>query len=259
MATSIFTAPRPNTATASSASSTHTTSSSGQASSAMDYFTTSRSRIPSSSGTPSGLVAHHSPGHPALRACRRHRATPAPSGISVEYRPNQHLREIHRRTSGHQQDADLPPRRMNRNSGQIPDSQARNIRVNMSRQGRPARRSGIAWHPTLRHGRHGGGGDDGTAREFGHVKLLIIVLNWHGLSPSEPTPSSGFDLGHAHCSFHGRERGRGQKLVADALHDLAVLLALGSSRQPLGIGDERAPALLALSHAIPCEHVGELL
>src|SRR5208282_1046776 len=69
------------------------------------------------------LVAHHSPGHPALRACRRHRATPAPSGISVEYRPNQHLREIHRRTSGHQQDADLPPRRMNRNSEQIPDSQ----------------------------------------------------------------------------------------------------------------------------------------
>src|SRR5208337_5105834 len=60
---------------------------------------------------------------PALRACRRHRATPAPSGISVEYRPNQHLREIHRRTSRHQQDADLPPRRMNRISEQIPDSQ----------------------------------------------------------------------------------------------------------------------------------------
>src|SRR5208283_160070 len=73
------------------------------------------------------LVAHNSPGHPALRACRRHRATPAPSGISVEYRPNQHLREIHRRTSGHQQDADLPPRRMNQNSGQIPDSQAKRL------------------------------------------------------------------------------------------------------------------------------------
>ena len=58
------------------------------------------------------LAANHSPRHPALRARRRHRATPEPPRISLGYPPELHLREIRHRTTGHQQNAGLPPRRM---------------------------------------------------------------------------------------------------------------------------------------------------
>ena len=50
--------------------------------------------------------------HPALRARRRHRATPEPPRISLEYPPKLHLHEIRHRTTGHQQNAGLPPRRL---------------------------------------------------------------------------------------------------------------------------------------------------
>ncbi len=70
------------------------------------------------------LAANHSTRHPALRARRRHRATPQPARISREYRPKQHLREIPHRATGPAQNAGLPPRRLSRNSGQTPDSQA---------------------------------------------------------------------------------------------------------------------------------------
>ena len=42
----------------------------------------------------SWIAVNHSPRHPALRARRRHRATPEPPRISLEYPPNLHLREI---------------------------------------------------------------------------------------------------------------------------------------------------------------------
>ena len=78
-----------------------------------------RRRWKGSVGDPSsGTETLFRPTQPPLRT------TPASAGISLEYRPNQHLREIHRPTSGRQQDADLSPRRMNQNSG--PDSQVRN-------------------------------------------------------------------------------------------------------------------------------------
>ncbi len=57
-------------------------------------------------------AANHSPRRPALRARRRHRATPEPPRISLEYTPKLHLREIRHRTTGHQQNAGLPPRRL---------------------------------------------------------------------------------------------------------------------------------------------------
>lgn len=58
------------------------------------------------------LAANDSPRHPALRARRRHRATPQPPRISLEYPPKLHLREFHHRATGHQQNAGLPPRRL---------------------------------------------------------------------------------------------------------------------------------------------------
>ena len=58
------------------------------------------------------LAANHSPRHPALRARRRHHATPHPPRISLEYPQKLHLHEIRHRTTGHQQNAGLPPRRL---------------------------------------------------------------------------------------------------------------------------------------------------
>src|SRR5580704_8503111 len=60
-------------------------------------------------------------------------------------------------------------------------------------------------------------------------------------------------------SLHGRKRGWRQQLVADVLDELAILLRLGDHRYPFGIGEKSAPALLALGHAVPGEHVGDLL
>src|SRR6202041_2382843 len=58
------------------------------------------------------LAANHSPRHPALRARRRHHATPEPPRISLECPQKLPLREIRHRTTGHQQNAGLPPRRL---------------------------------------------------------------------------------------------------------------------------------------------------
>ena len=59
--------------------------------------------------------------------------------------------------------------------------------------------------------------------------------------------------------LHGGEHVRCQKLVADILHDLAVLFGLGPDRDPFRVKDECTPALLALGHAVPREHIGKLL
>jgi len=58
------------------------------------------------------LASNYSPRHPALRARRCHRTTREPPRISPGYPPELHLREIRHRTTGHQQNAGLPPRRM---------------------------------------------------------------------------------------------------------------------------------------------------
>src|SRR5580700_2732798 len=60
-------------------------------------------------------------------------------------------------------------------------------------------------------------------------------------------------------SLYGRKRGWRQQLVADVLDELAVLLGLGNHRDPFGIGKKGAPALLAFGHAVPREHVDDLL
>src|SRR6202030_707218 len=60
-------------------------------------------------------------------------------------------------------------------------------------------------------------------------------------------------------SLHGRKHGWRQQLVADVLDELAILLRLGDHRDPFGIGEKSAPALLALGHAVPGEHVDDLL
>src|SRR5580704_18779414 len=60
-------------------------------------------------------------------------------------------------------------------------------------------------------------------------------------------------------SLDGRKRGWRQQLAADVLDELAILLRLGDHRDPFGIGEKSAPALLALGHAVPGEHVGDLL
>ena len=100
------------TATTSSASFTLITSSSRPASSARDCFSTSPVLIPGSSGTLSAPGCE--PFAPASRprARRRHHATPEPPRISLEYPPKLHLHEIRHRTTGHQQNAGLPPRRL---------------------------------------------------------------------------------------------------------------------------------------------------
>ena len=69
--------------------------------------------------------------------------------------------------------------------------------------------------------------------------------------------------GSLHAGFklpHSPHRGKGsrcQQLVADILHKLTVLLGFGLDRDPFGVGEERTPALLALSHAVPGKQVGE--
>src|SRR5439155_11141320 len=60
-------------------------------------------------------------------------------------------------------------------------------------------------------------------------------------------------------SLHGRKRGWRQQLAADVLDQLAILLRPGDHRDPFGIGKKSAPALLTLGHAVPGEHVGDLL
>src|SRR6266581_368438 len=60
-------------------------------------------------------------------------------------------------------------------------------------------------------------------------------------------------------SLHGRKRGWRQQLAADVLDELAIILRLGDHRDPFGIGEKSAPALLTLGHAVPGEHVGDLL
>src|SRR6266446_10710582 len=60
-------------------------------------------------------------------------------------------------------------------------------------------------------------------------------------------------------SLHGRKCGWRQQLAADVLDELAILLRLGDHRDPFGIGEKSAPALLALGHVVPGEHVGDLL
>src|SRR5580693_4974089 len=60
-------------------------------------------------------------------------------------------------------------------------------------------------------------------------------------------------------SLHGRKRGWRQQLAADVLDELAILLRLGDHRGPFGIGEKSAPALLTLGHAVPNEHVDDLL
>src|SRR5712675_1465055 len=60
-------------------------------------------------------------------------------------------------------------------------------------------------------------------------------------------------------SLHGRKCGWRQQLAADVLDELSFLLRLGDHRDPFGIGEKSAPALLALGHALPGEHVGDLL
>src|SRR5207245_4084542 len=60
-------------------------------------------------------------------------------------------------------------------------------------------------------------------------------------------------------SLHGRKRGWRQQLAADVLAELAILLRPGDHRDPFGIGEKSAPALLTLGHAVPGEHVGDLL
>src|SRR3954465_2603045 len=61
------------------------------------------------------LAADHSPRHPALRARRRHCATPEPAGISLGCAPNQHLREIRHGTTGRQKNGSLSPCLLSRN------------------------------------------------------------------------------------------------------------------------------------------------
>src|SRR4051794_15809568 len=60
-------------------------------------------------------------------------------------------------------------------------------------------------------------------------------------------------------SLHGRKCGWLQQLAADVLDELAILLRPGDHRDPFGIGEKSAPALLTLGHAVPGEHVGDLL
>ncbi len=65
-----------------------------------------------------GLLQYLSVAFPSpLRTRRRYRATPKTARISPRCRPKQHLHEIRRRTTGHQQNADLPPRRLSANPG----------------------------------------------------------------------------------------------------------------------------------------------
>src|SRR5258707_3141310 len=60
-------------------------------------------------------------------------------------------------------------------------------------------------------------------------------------------------------SLHGRKRGWRQQLAADVLDELAILLRLGDHRDPFGIGETSAQALLALTQAFPAEHLCDLL
>ena len=62
-----------------------------------------------------------------------------------------------------------------------------------------------------------------------------------------------------HRSLHRGKRSRYQQRVADVLHELSVRLGVGTDRDPVGVGEECTPAVLALSHAVPREHVSELL
>jgi hypothetical protein len=52
----------------------------------------------------------------------------SPSDEPVQCRSKLHLREIRCRTTGHQQNAGLPPRRLSQNSAQTPDSRVNNSR-----------------------------------------------------------------------------------------------------------------------------------
>src|SRR6202043_592883 len=60
-------------------------------------------------------------------------------------------------------------------------------------------------------------------------------------------------------SLHGRKPGWRQQLAADVLDELATFLRIGDHRDPFGIGEKSAPALLALGHAVPGEHVDDLV
>ncbi len=62
-----------------------------------------------------------------------------------------------------------------------------------------------------------------------------------------------------HRSLHRGKDGRCQQLVANVLHEWAVLLSLSADRDPLGVSEECAPTLLALNHAVPGKQVGEPL
>src|SRR3984893_4596105 len=46
---------------------------------------------------------------------------------------------------------------------------------------------------------------------------------------------------------------------ARTCHPIRLALLFGDHRDPFGIGEKSAPALLALGHAVPGEHVGDLL
>src|SRR4051794_17579829 len=109
MAINIFIVNRSNTATLSSARSMPTTSSSRRVPSVRTTSIPRRRLSSARLDVLRILAADHSPRHPALRARRRHCATPEPAGISLGCAPNQHLREIRHGTTGRQKNGSLPP------------------------------------------------------------------------------------------------------------------------------------------------------
>src|SRR4051812_25990820 len=115
MAINIFIVNRSNTATLSSARSMPTTSFLGGCRLSGTTSITRRRLSSARLDVLRILAADHSPRHPALRARRRHCATPEPAGISLGCAPNQHLREIRHGTTGRQKNGSLPPCLLSRN------------------------------------------------------------------------------------------------------------------------------------------------
>src|SRR5579872_105183 len=59
--------------------------------------------------------------------------------------------------------------------------------------------------------------------------------------------------------LHRGERGRLQDRIAEGGDDRSVLLGLGARREPVRIGHEGAPLLLAVGERVPLQEVVEVL
>src|SRR3954471_15247603 len=97
------------------------------------------------------------------------------------------------------------------------------------------------------------------------------LSSWHGPAMIEigsalpnltaPTETTGAAVMSAFkvFSLHRRECGRHQQLADDIADDLAVCLARRARGNPVRIGLERGPFLLAVSERIPRQHVSQFL